>query len=177
MLLVQAQAYRRQFGFNAIYLLPVNLYGPGDNFDPASSHVIPALIKKCVDAIEHGDDKIEVWGTGQASREFLYIDDCAEGLLAAAERYDGAAPVNLGSGREITIRELAELIAAETGFEGDIEWDAGKPDGQPRRCLDTSKAREQFGFVARTGFKEGLRKTIDWYREVGREREREEAAG
>jgi GDP-L-fucose synthase len=177
MLLVQAQAYRRQFGFNAIYLLPVNLYGPGDNFDPASSHVIPALIKKCVDAIEHGDEVIEVWGTGQASREFLYIDDCAEGLLLAAERYDGAAPVNLGSGREITIRELAELIAAETGFEGDIEWDAGKPDGQPRRCLDTSKAREQFGFVARTGFKEGLRKTIDWYREVGREREREEAAG
>ena len=163
MLLVQAQAYRQQYGFNAIYLLPVNLYGPGDDFDPATSHVIPALIKKCVDAIENGDEQIIVWGTGQASREFLYVEDCAEGLVLAAERYDKPDPVNLGSGREIAIRELVAIIAEETGFRGDIVWDATKPDGQPRRCLDTSRASEEFGFEARTGFRDGLRRTIEWY--------------
>ncbi len=164
MLLVQGQAYRAQYGFNATYLLPVNLYGPGDNFDPASSHVIPALIKKCVDAIEAGADHIDVWGTGSASREFLYVDDAAEGIVLAAERYDGAEPVNLGVSAEITIRELVTLIARLTGFEGEIRWDPTKPDGQPRRALDTSRAREAFGFSAGTSFEEGLRRTIDWYR-------------
>ena len=163
MLLVQAQAYRAQYGFNAIYLLPVNLYGPGDNFDPASSHVIPALIKKCLDARDAGADHIDVWGTGSASREFLYVDDAAEAIVLAAERYDGPEPVNLGVGQEITIRELITLIARLTGFEGEIRWDASKPDGQPRRALDTSRARERFGFVARTPWGEGLRRTIEWY--------------
>ena len=170
MLLVQGQAYRQQYGFNVIHLIPVNLYGPGDNFDPASSHVIPALIKKCVDAREAGADHIDVWGTGSASREFLYVDDAAEGIVLAAERYDGAEPVNLGVGSEITIRDLAELIARLTDFRGEIRWDSTKPDGQPRRALDTSRARERFGFVAATGFEEGLRNTVGWY-----ERHRDEA--
>ncbi len=177
MLLVQAQAYRRQYGFNAIYLLPVNLYGPGDNFDPATSHVIPALIKKCVDAVESGDDKIVVWGTGRASREFLYVEDCAEGLLLAAERYDKPEPVNLGSGCEITIRELVALIAEETGFAGEIVWDRTKPDGQPRRCLDTSRAQQEFGFQAGTQFRDGLRRTIEWYRGIRRPRAEPAASG
>ena len=163
MLLVQGQAYRAQYGFDVIHLIPVNLYGPGDNFDPASSHVIPALIKKCVDAREAGDDHIEVWGTGSASREFLYVDDAAEGIVLAAERYDGADPVNLGVGHEITIRDLVETIVRLTRFEGEVRWDASKPDGQPRRALDTSRARERFGFVASTSFEEGLRATIEWY--------------
>ena len=163
MLLVQSQAYRDQYGFNAIYLLPVNLYGPGDNFDPESSHVIPALIKKCVDAREAGDAFIEAWGTGSASREFLYVEDAARGLVLAAERYDGREPVNLGVGSEITIRDLLELIVRLTGFGGEIRWDPTKPDGQPRRALDTSRAREAFGFVAGTDFEAGLRATIEWY--------------
>lgn len=164
MLLVQAQAYRQEYGFNAIYLLPVNLYGPGDNFDPASSHVIPALIKKCFDAIERGDDHIVVWGTGMASREFLYVEDAAEGILLAAEKYDAADPVNLGTGSEITISNLIEAIAELTGFTGTIRFDASKPDGQPRRCIDTTRALERFGFRASISFKEGLKRTIDWYR-------------
>lgn len=164
MLLVQGQAYRQQYGFNAIHLIPVNLYGPGDNFDPSSSHVIPALIKKCVDAQAAGADHIDIWGTGSASREFLYVDDAAEGIVLGAERYDGAEPVNLGVGREITIRELVELIVHLTGFAGELRWDTSKPDGQPRRALDTSRARDRFGFVAKTGFEDGLRRTIDWYR-------------
>ena len=163
MLLVQGQAYREQYAFNVIHLIPVNLYGPGDNFDPGSSHVIPALIKKCVDAREAGADHIDVWGTGSASREFLFVDDAAEGIALAAERYDDGDPVNLGVGREITIRELVELIAKLTGFEGEIRWDATKPDGQPRRALDTSRARERFGFEAATSFEDGLRRTIAWY--------------
>ena len=164
MLLVQSQAYRQQYGFNSIFLLPVNLYGPGDNFDPVSSHVIPALIKKCVDAIESGADHIVCWGTGEVSREFLYAEDAAEGILLATERYNGAEPVNIGAGSEIRIRDLVEKIARLTGFAGEIRWDRSKPDGQPRRCLDTSKAREYFGFQARTSFDEGLKRTIDWYR-------------
>jgi len=163
MLLVQGQAYRQQYGFDVIHLIPVNLYGPGDNFDPAASHVIPALIKKCVDAREAGDDHIDVWGTGSASREFLYVDDAAEGIVLGAERYDGADPVNLGVGREISIRDLVQLIARLTRFDGEIRWDPSKPDGQPRRALDTSRARERFGFVASTDFEDGLRRTIDWY--------------
>ena len=163
MLLVQGQAYRQQYGFNAIYLLPVNLYGPGDNFDPRSSHVIPALIKKCVDARESGAPSIEVWGTGAASREFLYVDDAAEGIVLAAERYDGPEPVNLGVGREITIRDLVALIVRLTGYRGELRWDTTKPDGQPRRALDTSRARERIGFVARMPWENGLRATIDWY--------------
>jgi len=166
MLLVQSQAYRDQYGFNAIHLLPVNLYGPGDNFDPASSHVIPALIKKCLDARDRGDVEMEVWGTGSASREFLYVEDAAEGIVLASEKYDDEAPVNLGVGAEITIRDLVELIARLTRFEGTLRWDATKPDGQPRRALDTSRAREQFGFSARTSFEEGLRNTIEWYEAV-----------
>ena len=164
MLLVQGQAYRAQYGFNAIYLLPVNLYGPGDNFDPRSSHVIPALTKKCVDAIESGADHIDVWGTGTASREFLYVDDAAEGIVLATEKYDGPEPVNLGTGEEITIRELVVLIAEVTGFSGKIRWDPTKPDGQPRRALDTSRARELFGFEARTSFRDGLGRTVETYR-------------
>jgi GDP-L-fucose synthase len=163
MLLVQGQAYREQYGFDVVHLIPVNLYGPGDNFDPASSHVIPALIKKCVDAVEAGDDHIDVWGTGSASREFLFVDDAARGIVLATERYDGADPVNLGVGAEITIRELVTLIARLTGFDGEIRWDATKPDGQPRRALDTSRARERFGFEAQTSFEDGLRRTIRWY--------------
>jgi GDP-L-fucose synthase len=163
MLLVQGQAYRAQYGMNVIHLIPVNLYGPGDNFDPASSHVIPALIRKCVDAREAGADAIEVWGTGSASREFLYVDDAAEGIVLGADRYDGDEPVNLGVGREITIRDLVGTIARLTRFEGEIRWDATKPDGQPRRALDTSRARESFGFVAQTSFEDGLRATIEWY--------------
>ena len=162
-LLVQAQAYREQYGFNAIYLLPVNLYGPRDNFDPESSHVIPALIKKMVDAKLAGEDEVVVWGTGKASREFLYVEDAAEGILLAAKKYDKSDPVNLGVGKEITIRDLVYLIAKLTGYTGKIEWDTTKPDGQPRRCLDTSKARREFGFLAQTDFEVGLKKTIDWY--------------
>ncbi len=164
MLLVQAQAYRQQYGFNAIYLLPVNLYGPGDNFDPRSSHVIPALIKKCVDAVERGEDKIVVWGTGQASREFLYVEDTAEGIVLATEKYDKPEPLNIGAGFEIKIRDLVGLIVELTGFQGRIEWDATKPDGQPRRCLDVSKAEKELGFKAKTDFRKGLRKTTEWYK-------------
>lgn len=163
MLLVQAQAYRQQYGFNAIHLLPVNLYGPGDNFDPESSHVIPALIRKVVEARDRGDSEIVAWGTGAASREFLYVDDAARGIVLAAERYDSPEPMNLGTGREITIRELAELICDLCGFEGTIRWDASKPDGQPRRCLDVSRARDEIGFEATTDFREGLQRTIDWF--------------
>jgi GDP-L-fucose synthase len=164
MLLVQSQAYRQQYGFNSIYLLPVNLYGPRDNFDPKSSHVIPALIRKCVQAVERGDAVVEIWGTGRATREFLYIDDAAEGILLAAEHYDGSEPVNLGAGFEITIRDLAELIAKLTGFTGRLVWNTSQPDGQPRRCLDTSRAATFFGFKAATPFEEGLRHTVEWYR-------------
>lgn len=163
MLLVQSQAYRTEYGFNSIFLLPVNLYGPGDNFDPGSSHVIPALIKKCVDAIDSGADHIDCWGTGKASREFIYAADAAEGILLATERYNGSEPVNIGAGFEITIRELVEKITKITGFNGEIRWDSSKPDGQPRRCLDTSKAKKLFGFEAKTDFDEGLKATIDWY--------------
>lgn len=163
MLLVQGQAYRQQYGFNAIYLLPVNLYGPGDNFDPRSSHVIPALIKKCVDAVEQGDRQIMAWGTGSASREFLYVEDAARAIVLATETYDQPEPVNLGSAMEITIKELLTLIAELTGFTGQIIWDTTQPDGQPRRSLDTNRARQAFGFRATTNFREGLRKTIDWY--------------
>jgi GDP-L-fucose synthase len=163
MLLVQGQAYRAQYGFDAIHLLPVNLYGPGDNFDPASSHVIPALIRKCLEARDRGDSHIEVWGTGAASREFLYVDDAALGIVLAAERYDDGDPVNLGVGAEITIRDLVELIARLTRFGGELRWDATKPDGQPRRALDTTRARERFGFAAGTSFEDGLRRTIEWY--------------
>jgi GDP-L-fucose synthase len=162
-LLVQGQAYREQYGFNSIFLIPVNLYGPGDNFDPASSHVIPALIKKCVDAKRNGDPFIEVWGTGSASREFIYVEDAAEGIVLAAERYNGADPVNLGTGGEITIKDLVELIVELTGYEGEIRWDATKPDGQPRRGLDTSRAAKEFGFRSSTSFKHGLSYSIDWY--------------
>jgi GDP-L-fucose synthase len=159
MLLVQGQAYRAQYGFPVIHLIPVNLYGPGDNFDPSSSHVIPALIKKCVDARESRADHIEVWGTGAASREFLYVDDAAEGIVLAADRYDDADPVNLGTGQEIAIRDLVTLIVELTGFEGEVRWDTSKPDGQPRRALDTTRATERFGFVARTSLEDGLRMT------------------
>jgi GDP-L-fucose synthase len=168
MLLVQGQAYRAQYGFNAIYLLPVNIYGPGDNFDPSGSHVIPALIKKCVDARNDELPFIEVWGTGRASREFLYVDDAAEGIVLATEKYDGPEPVNLGVGHEISIRELVLLIVKLTGYRGEIRWDTSKPDGQPRRALDTSKARELFGFQARATFEEGLRETINWYLQASR---------
>ena len=175
MLLVQGQAYRELYGFNAIYVLPVNLYGPGDNFDDASSHVIPALIKKCVEAREAGRGWIDVWGTGSASREFLYVADAAEGITLAAERYDGADPVNLGVGAEITVRDLVTLIARLTRFEGEIRWDATKPDGQPRRALDTRRARERFGFEARPSFEDGLRATIEWYEGSRTETSRAEA--
>ncbi len=163
MLLVQAQAYREQYGFNAITLLPVNLYGPGDNFDPASSHVIPALIRKVVEAKRTGLDHITAWGTGAASREFLYVEDAAEAIALAAERYDAPDPVNIGAGREISIRELVQTIADICGYHGDVRWDASQPDGQPRRMLDITRARERFGFEARTGFEAGLRRTIEWY--------------
>ncbi|PYM19947.1 MAG: GDP-fucose synthetase [Candidatus Rokuibacteriota bacterium] len=164
MLLVQSQAYREQYGFNCIVLLPVNLYGPGDNFDPSSSHVIPALIRKCMEAVESGAREIVVWGTGRATREFLYVDDAADAIVLAAERYDASEPVNLGTGSEISIEDLVARIARHTGFTGRIVWDTSKPDGQPRRMLDTSRAAKYFGFVAKTSFDEGLRKTIDWYR-------------
>jgi len=163
MLLVQAQAYREQYGFNAIYLLPVNLYGPRDNFDPESSHVIPALIKKMVDAKLEGKKEVAVWGTGKVSREFLYVEDAAEGILLATENYDKSAPVNLGAGKEIKIEELVSLISKLSGYEGRIIWDYSKPDGQPRRCLDTTKAKREFGFEAKTNFEEGLKRTIKWY--------------
>lgn len=185
MLLVQAQAYHQQYGFNAIYLLPVNLYGPRDNFDPESSHVIPALIRKCLEAVDRQEDgglrleartltsqpptsnleppTITVWGSGKPTREFLYVEDAAEGILLATETYNKPDPVNLGAGFEISIRDLVELIALLTGFKGKIVWDTTKPDGQPRRCLDTSKGEREFGFRAKTPFEEGLKKTIDWY--------------
>lgn len=165
MMMVQLQAYRQEYDFHGIYLLPVNLYGPRDNFDDRSSHVIPALIKKCVEAKEKGLDSIEVWGTGKATREFFYVEDAAEAIALAAERYDGTEPVNLGAGFEISIKDLVELIAKLTGFTGKIVWDSSKPDGQPRRCLDTTRAKEFFGFEAHTNFEEGLKKTIEWYRE------------
>ena len=163
MLLVQSQAYRQQYGFNAIFLLPVNLYGPRDNFDLESSHVIPALIRKCIDAKARENDHIVVWGTGKPTREFLYVEDAAEGILLATERYKGSEPVNLGSGMEISIKDLVHLIARLTGFEGEIVWDTSKPDGQPRRCLDTSKAGRLFGVQANTSLMDGLRRTIAWY--------------
>ncbi len=163
MLLVQAQAYRQQYGFNAIYLLPVNLYGPGDNFDPKSSHVIPALIKKVADAKKMGKNFIEVWGTGKASREFLYVEDAARAIVLAAEKYDKPNPINLGAGREITIKKLVEIICSCMKFKGEIRWDKTKPDGQPRRKLDVTRAKKEFGFVAKTSFETGLKKTIDWY--------------
>lgn len=165
MLLVQAQAYRRQYGFNAIYLLPVNLYGPGDNFNPLSSHVIPAIIKKVADAMDAGEGRIVCWGTGNATREFLYVEDCAEGVVLAAERYNGSEPVNLGAGKEISIRELVERICGLMKFDGEIEWDDSEPDGQPRRSLDTARAEREFGFRAKTSFEEGLGRTIQWYLE------------
>ncbi len=165
MTLVQAQAYRKQYGFNAIYLLPVNLYGPGDNFDPKTSHAIPALIKKCLDAIEEGKEEIVVWGTGKPTREYLYVEDAAEGILLATEKYDKSDPVNLGSGFEISIKNLAELIASLTGFKGRIIWDTSRPDGQPRRLFDSSRAEREFGFKSTTSFEEGLWKTIEWYKE------------
>jgi GDP-L-fucose synthase len=164
MLLVQGQGYRQQYGMNVVHLLPVNLYGPRDNFDPGSSHVIPALIKKVQDALDEGREQIEVWGTGRASREFLYVEDAARGICLAAAQYDGADPVNLGAGFEITIRELVERVTRLMGFKGQVLWDPNKPDGQPRRCLDTSRAERLFGFRAETPFEEGLRRTIEWYR-------------
>ncbi|HMN11145.1 MAG TPA: GDP-L-fucose synthase [Bellilinea sp.] len=171
MQLVQSQAYRQQYGFNSLFLLPVNLYGPRDNFDPASSHVIPAIIRKCLEAKDRGDDSITVWGDGSPTREFLYVEDAAEGILLAAEHYNDSEPVNLGSGKEISIKDLVELIARVTGFSGKLIWDTDKPNGQPRRALDTSRAERLFGFRAQTDFDEGLRKTIAWYdehREKGR---------
>jgi GDP-L-fucose synthase len=170
MLLVQSQAYRAQYGFNSIYLLPVNLYGPGDNFNPESSHVIPALIKKFTEAEQNGDRFVEVWGTGAASREFLYVDDAARGLILAAERYNKPDPVNLGSGMEISIRDLVALISDLTGYGGEIHWDTTKPDGQPRRCLDVSRAKEEFGFEATMPFREGLKRTVAWYRDQKKNR-------
>jgi GDP-L-fucose synthase len=164
MLLVQGQAYRQQYGMDVVHLLPVNLYGPHDNFDPTSSHVIPALIKKCEEAVAQGAGAIEVWGTGKASREFLYVEDAARGICMAAADYSSPDPVNLGAGFEITIKDLVELIARLVGFKGQIRWDPNKPDGQPRRCLDISRAEREFGFRATTGFEEGLRRTIEWYR-------------
>ena len=164
-LLVQLQAYRQEFGMRGIYLIPVNLYGPGDNFDLESSHVIPALIRRCVEAVERNDDVIEVWGSGVPTREFLYVEDAADGIVAAAERYEGGEPVNLGTGREISIRDLATLIAERTGFQGSFAWNTTKPDGQPRRALDVSRARDEFGWAARVPFEEGLEATISWYRE------------
>lgn len=163
MMLVQSQAYRQEYGYNSIFLLPVNLYGPGDNFDPESSHVIPALIKKCVDAVESGRDSIVVWGDGSPTREFLYVKDAVEGILLAAEKYDKSEPVNLGSSYEISIKDLVELIAKTTGFRGKVEWETSKPNGQPRRKLDTNRAKEEFGFEATTTFEEGLKTTVDWY--------------
>ena len=170
MLLVQSQAYRDQYGFNSVFLLPVNLYGPGDNFDPRSSHVIPALIKKCVEAKERGEDQIVVWGDGSPTREFLYVEDAAEGILLASEKYNRSDPVNLGSGFEISIKDLVELVARLTGFKGRLVWDTSKPNGQPRRGLDTSRAKEYFGFEAQVQFEEGLKNTIAWYLEHKQDR-------
>ena len=163
MLLVEAQSYREQYGLNAIYLLPVNLYGPGDNFNPESSHVIPALIKKFIDAKEQNKKEVVIWGNGSPTREFLYVEDCAMGIVLATEKYDKSEPVNLGSGMEISINNLAELIKKLTDFEGKLVWDTTKPNGQPRRLFDNSKAKKEFGFIARIGFEKGLKKTIDWY--------------
>ena len=163
MLLVQGQAYRQQYNFNSIFLMPVNLYGPGDNFDPGSSHVIPALIRKFVDAKNNGDKTATVWGTGQATREFLYVDDCAQAIILAAEKYDGVEPVNIGTGVEISIKDLAELIAELTEFTGELVWDTTKPDGQPRRQLEVSRAKEEFNFTAEISFREGLTRTVAWY--------------
>jgi GDP-L-fucose synthase len=165
MLLVQGDAYREQYGFNSIHLLPVNLYGPRDNFDLETSHVIPALIRKCIEAEARGEDQIVVWGDGSPTREFLYVEDAAEGILLATERYGGSEPVNLGSGMEIRIKDLVEMISRLTGFTGALVWDTSKPNGQPRRALDTSRAEAYFGFRARMPFEEGLRRTIAWYRE------------
>jgi len=165
MLLVQSQAYRQQYGFNSIFLLPVNLYGPRDNFNPESSHVIPALIRKCLEAERAGLKEVPVWGDGSPTREFLYVEDAAEGIVLAAERYNGDEPVNLGSGFEISIKDLSEKIARMTGFSGKLVWDPTKPNGQPRRCLDTSRAEKYFGFKAQVDFEEGLQRTIDWYRQ------------
>jgi len=175
MLLVQGQAYRTEYGFNSIYLLPTNLYGPGDNFERDSSHVIPALIRKCIEAVESKSSFIEVWGDGSASREFLYVDDAAEAIALATRRFDGAQPVNIGAGHEITIKELVGLIAENCGFRGELRWDTSKPNGQPRRCLDTSRAERLFGFKARTSFNEGLRRTIEWYRKHSEGRPIEDA--
>jgi GDP-L-fucose synthase len=166
MLLVQAQAYREQYGFNAIYIFPANLYGPRDNFDLESSHVIPAMIRKFVDAVEQGRSSVKLWGSGRPSREFLYVEDAAEGLILAAERYNEGAPCNLGTQEEITIRRLAEVIREVTGFKGSIEWDTSRPDGQPRRQLDVTRAKEAFGFVAAVPLSVGLQKTVDWYRQT-----------
>jgi GDP-L-fucose synthase len=163
MLLVQAQSYRQQYGFNAVFLMPVNLYGPGDEFDPEKAHVIPSLIKKCLDAKREGKKEIVAWGTGKPTREFLYVQDCAEAIVLAAEKYNKPEPVNIGAGFEISINELAGLVKELTGFKGKITWDASFPDGQPRRRLDTSRAEKEFGFIARTSFREGLKKTIQWY--------------
>jgi len=171
-LLVMLQAYRQQYGFKGIYLLPVNLYGPGDNFDLETSHVIPALVRKFCQAYDNSEEEVTVWGSGSASREFLYVQDAARGIVLATEHYDGAKPVNLGSGFEITIKELAEKIKELTGFKGRISWDTSKPDGQPRRCLDTSKAKEYFHFTAQTPFDEGLIRTINWWREQGKDNEK-----
>jgi len=169
MLLVLAQAYRQQYGFNAIFLLPVNLYGPGDNFNPDTSHVIPAMIRKCVEAVEQRADEIVLWGDGSPTREFLYVDDCAEAIVRATELYGGSEPVNIGAGKEISIRDLANLIAGLTGFKGRFVWDTSQPNGQPRRCLDTRRAAEWFGFRARVDFREGLLRTIQWYTESRRQ--------
>lgn len=168
MLLVQSQAYRQQYSFNSIYLLPVNLYGPGDNFDPASSHVIPAMILKLENALLSGQDEVELWGTGNPTREFIYVDDAARAIVLAAELYDGSEPVNIGSGREISIRDLAQMVAAATGFKGTFKWNASKPDGQPRRALDTSRAEKLFGFLAEMPLEKGIRNAVDWYREAGK---------
>jgi GDP-L-fucose synthase len=164
MLLVQSQAYRQQYGFNSIYLLPVNLYGPGDNFNLDTSHVIPALIRKCIEAQEKGEKEVVVWGDGSPTREFLFVEDAAEGIVSAAEKYNDSEPVNLGAGREISIKDLADLIVRLTGYTGKIIWDTSKPNGQPRRCLDTSRAEKYFGFRAQVNFEEGLKRTIEWYR-------------
>jgi GDP-L-fucose synthase len=170
-ILVQGQVYRQQYGFDAIHLLPVNLYGPRDNFDPKTSHVVPALIRKCVEAIDRGERRVVCWGDGSATREFLYVADCAQAIVLATERYSSAEPVNLGSGREVSMRELITSIGELTGFTGEIVWDTTMPNGQPRRCLDTSRAAERFGFRATTDFREGLARTIEWYRRSREERD------
>jgi GDP-L-fucose synthase len=165
MLLVQSQSYRQQYGYNSLFLLPVNLYGPGDNFNPKSSHVIPALIRKCIEAQENGINEIPVWGDGSPTREFLYVEDAAEGILLASEKYNDSEPVNLGAGSEISIKDLVEMIAGKTGFTGKLNWDPSKPNGQPRRKLDTKRAFKKFGFKAKMSFEDGIERTIEWYRE------------